>query len=80
MVLEDTGLGFSRSDRVIVLHVTSRPREHGMKQAFYRLLDERLSSRCEIPPQDVVVIFVMNADEDLSFGAGRAQFLTGELV
>jgi hypothetical protein len=27
----------------------------------------------------VVVSFVTNADEDWSFGAGRAQFLTGDL-
>jgi hypothetical protein len=42
-------------------------------------LVERLAARCGIAPDDVIVNFVANADEDWSFGAGRAQFLTGEL-
>jgi Tautomerase enzyme len=79
MVIEDTRLGFDRSDKVILLQVTSRPRNRTMKEAFYRLLVERLSSSCGIPREDVVVNFVINSDEDWSFGAGRAQFLTGEL-
>jgi phenylpyruvate tautomerase PptA (4-oxalocrotonate tautomerase family) len=79
MVIEDTGLGFVRSDRMIVLQITSRPRTREMKQAFYRSLVERLSASCGISPADVVVNFVTNADEDWSFGAGRAQFLTGDL-
>ena len=79
LILEDTGLGFTRSDRTILLQVTSRPRKREMKEAFYRLLVERLASSCKISPDDVVVNFITNADEDWSFGAGRAQFLTGEL-
>jgi hypothetical protein len=50
-----------------------------MKENFYRLLVERLATHCGIAPDDVIVNFVTNADEDWSFGAGRAQFLTGEL-
>ena len=76
---EDTGLGFVRSDHVLLLQVTSRPRSREMKENFYRLLVERLATRCGISPDDVIVNFVTNADEDWSFGAGRAQFLTGEL-
>jgi hypothetical protein len=79
MVIEDTGLGFARSDKIVVLQITSRPRQREMKQAFYRLLVERLFATCGISPTDVVVNFVTNADEDWSFGAGRAQFLTGDL-
>jgi hypothetical protein len=79
IVVEDTGLGFTRSDNVLLLQVTSRPRSREMKENFYRLLVERLATRCEISPNDVIVNFVTNADEDWSFGAGRAQFLTGEL-
>jgi hypothetical protein len=79
MIMEDTGLGFSRTDQMLLLQVTSRPRHRDMKEAFYRLLVERLAANCGISPQDVVVNFVTNADEDWSFGAGRAQFLTGEL-
>jgi hypothetical protein len=79
MIVEDTGLGFVRSDQMLLLQVTSRPRSREMKENFYRLLVERLATRCGIPADDVVVNFVTNADEDWSFGAGRAQFLTGEL-
>jgi hypothetical protein len=79
MIVEDTGLGFVRSDRLLLLQVTSRPRSREMKEDFYRLLVERLATRCGIPSDDVVVNFVTNADEDWSFGSGRAQFLTGEL-
>jgi Tautomerase enzyme len=79
IVVEDTGLGFTRSDSIVLLQVTSRPRSREMKENFYRLLVERLASRCGIAPDDVIVNFVTNADEDWSFGAGRAQFLTGEL-
>ena len=79
MIVEDTGLGFVRSDDVLLLQVTSRPRSRQMKENFYRLLVERLASRCGISPDDIIVNFVTNADEDWSFGAGRAQFLTGEL-
>ncbi|MCJ2048411.1 tautomerase family protein [Methylobacterium sp. J-070] len=79
MVLEDTGLGIPRTDDRVVLQVTTRPRSPEMKQAFYRLLCERLEARCGIAPSDVVVSMVTNADEDWSFGHGRAQFLTGEL-
>ena len=79
MIVEDTGLGFVRSDNVLLLQITSRPRSREMKENFYRLLVERLATRCGISPDDVIVNFVTNADEDWSFGAGRAQFLTGEL-
>jgi Tautomerase enzyme len=65
-----------KHDRYQVVHA---PRHRDMKEAFYRLLVERLASSCGIAPQDVVVNFVTNADEDWSFGAGRAQFLTEEL-
>jgi Tautomerase enzyme len=80
MIMEDTGLGFARSDQMILLQVTSRPRDREMKEAFYRSLVEKLGTRCGISATDVVVNFVTNADEDWSFGAGRAQFLTGELT
>ena len=79
MVVEDTGLGIARTDKVVLLQVTSRPRSREMKEAFYRLLCEKLEARCGIAPSDVMVNFVLNGDEDWSFGLGRAQFLTGEL-
>ena len=79
MVIEDTGLGFERTPKMLVLQVTSRPRSRAMKQAFYSSLVEKLDAACGIAPTDVLVTFVTNTDEDWSFGLGRAQFLTGEL-
>lgn len=79
MVVEDTGLDIPRTDKVVMLQVTSRPRTEDMKVSFYRLLCEKLEERCGIAPADVMVNFVINSDADWSFGRGRAQFLTGEL-
>jgi phenylpyruvate tautomerase PptA (4-oxalocrotonate tautomerase family) len=79
MIVEDTGLGLKRSDKVVVVQVTTRPRKKKQKEAFYRLLCEELEQACGIAPSDVVVTMVENSDEDWSFGHGRAQFLTGEL-
>jgi hypothetical protein len=79
MVIEDAGLGIARSSNVVVLQITTRPRSRAMKENFYRVLAERLSADCNVPPSDLIVTFVTNSDEDWSFGLGRAQFLTGEL-
>jgi phenylpyruvate tautomerase PptA (4-oxalocrotonate tautomerase family) len=79
MIVEDTGLGLKRSDKVVVVQVTTRPRKKKQKEAFYRLLCEELEQACGIAPSDVVITMVENSDEDWSFGHGRAQFLTCEL-
>ncbi|MEI9984472.1 MAG: tautomerase family protein [Aliidongia sp.] len=76
---EDTGLGIERSDRMVLLQITSRPRSEAAKQAFYRLLCVNLSAECGIAAEDVIVSFVENQAADWSFDLGRAQFLTGEL-
>lgn len=78
-VVEDTGLGIPRTDKVVLLQVTTRPRGRAAKELFYRLLVEELERSCGIAPSDVMVSLVENGDEDWSFGLGRAQFLTGEL-
>ncbi len=79
MIVEDTGLSIPRTDKVVFLQVTSRPRKRKQKEAFYRLLCEELEKACDIAPSDVVVSIVETGDEDWSFGLGRGQFLTGEL-
>jgi hypothetical protein len=79
MIVEDTGLGIPRTDKVLVVQVVSRPRGKEAKQAFYRLLTEELQRSCGIAPSDVMVSVVENTDEDWSFGLGRAQFLEGDL-
>jgi len=79
MKVEDTGLGIPRTDGVVMVQVTTRPRTRLEKQNFYDLLCRELDRCCGVKPSDVVVSITQNADEDWSFGYGRAQFLTGEL-
>ena len=77
--IEDTGLGIERTDKVVIVTVTSRPRTKEQKQDFYRLLCAALQKKCGIGPSDVMVSIVENTDADWSFGNGEAQFLTGKL-
>jgi hypothetical protein len=79
MIIEDTGLGIPRTDKVVFLQMTTRPRPVEQKTLFYKLLTEKLKLRCGIESSDVVISCVVNEDDDWSFGHGRAQFLTGEL-
>jgi phenylpyruvate tautomerase PptA (4-oxalocrotonate tautomerase family) len=79
MKVEDTGLNIPRTAGVILVQVTTRPRTRLEKQNFYELLCQELNRCCGVKPSDVVVSITQNADEDWSFGYGRAQFLTGEL-
>ncbi|MCP4780057.1 MAG: tautomerase family protein [Hyphomicrobium sp.] len=79
MIVKDTGLNIPRTDKVVFLQVTSRPRGAEAKQTFYRLLTEELERSCGIASSDVMVSIIENTDEDWSFGLGRAQFLTGDL-
>jgi phenylpyruvate tautomerase PptA (4-oxalocrotonate tautomerase family) len=79
MIIEDTGLGMERSEKLVVVQVITRGRKKKQKEAFYRLLCEALQRACGITPTDVIVTMVENRDEDWSFGLGHAQFLTGEL-
>ena len=74
----DTGLDIARTPAMVLVEVTSRPRTRDQKQAFYRLLCERLQERCGIAASDVMVTITENTDEDWSCGRGRAQFRTGE--
>ena len=79
MIVEDTGLGIPRTDKVVVVQVVTRPRGKKLKQKFYKLLTEELQKSCGIAPSDVMVSMIENSDEDWSFGRGRAQFLEGDL-
>ena len=79
MKIEETGLGIPRTERIVMVQVTTRPRTRFEKQNFYELLCQELLQRCGVKASDVVVSIMQNADEDWSFGYGRAQFITGEL-
>ena len=75
----DTGLGFERTDRVVVVQVTQQGRTDDQKRALYAALAQRLEADCGIAPTDLVVSVVENTKADWSFGLGRAQFLDGDL-
>ena len=79
MRIEDTGLGIPRTERIVVVQVSTRSRSRFEKQNFYELLCQELLRYCGVKASDVVVSITQNADEDWSFGYGRAQFITGEL-
>jgi phenylpyruvate tautomerase PptA (4-oxalocrotonate tautomerase family) len=79
MKIEDTGLGIPRTEQVVMVQVTTRPRSRIEKQNFYELLCEELLRRCGVKGSDVFVSITQNDDEDWSFGYGLVQFITGEL-
>ncbi|KAF1018784.1 MAG: hypothetical protein GAK30_03498 [Paracidovorax wautersii] len=80
IVAEDTGLGYPRTQDLVMLTVVSRPRQAQQKVEFYRLLAEKLETDVGLSPDDLIVSIVENTDADWSFGQGRAQFLTQELL
>jgi phenylpyruvate tautomerase PptA (4-oxalocrotonate tautomerase family) len=75
----DTGLGFDRTDRVVIVQVTQQGRTTEQKKAMYAALAERLEAVCGLAPTDLVISVVENTAADWSFGNGRAQFLEGDL-
>ena len=79
IIAEDTGLGYTRSDDLVIVQVTQQGRSEVQKQAMYRALADRLEQRTGLDPQDLIVSVTENTREDWSFGLGTAQFLTGEL-
>lgn len=79
LVLLDTGLGLERTDRVVMIRVTSRERTEEAKTDFYARLARLLEERCGVAPSDLMVSIVENGAADWSFGLGVAQFLTGDL-
>ncbi|CAI0703074.1 tautomerase family protein [Serratia ficaria] len=79
MVIEDTGLGLTRSRNLVVVRVFTSPRSEQQKQRFYAELQRELKESCGIEGGDLMVSIVTNAKGDWSFGNGVAQYLTGEL-
>lgn len=78
IIAEDTGLGFHRTDGVVVIQIFQQGRGEEQKRQAYAELARRLQP-CGVAPTDLIISVVGNEREDWSFGLGRAQFLTGEL-
>lgn len=79
MIVEDTGLGFERSNDMVLISITSKQRTEEQKQNLYAYIVEELQTSCGIDPKDVMISISINGDADWSFGFGKAQFLTGDL-
>lgn len=79
MVVQDTGLGISRTNKVLVISITSAPREDAKKFKLYQDLVREFETSCGIPPSDVMISIVSNTRADWSFANGEAQFITGKL-
>jgi phenylpyruvate tautomerase PptA (4-oxalocrotonate tautomerase family) len=79
IIAEDTGLGFTRTDDLVIVQVVQQGRSEAQKQAMYRALADRLEQRTGLSPQDLIVSVTENTREDWSFGEGVAQFLEGRL-
>jgi hypothetical protein len=79
LIAQDTGLDIPRTQKFVLISVTTRPRARAEKELFYKLVCQELWEHCAIATSDVMISLVTNTDEDWSFGNGRAQFLTGEL-
>ncbi len=79
IIAEDTGLGFERTDDVVIIQVTQQGRTEAQKKALYAELADRLRERTGLAPSDLIVSVTENTRADWSFGMGRAQFLEGDL-
>ncbi|WP_091178112.1 tautomerase family protein [Microlunatus flavus] len=79
VILQDTGLGFERTDDRVLVQVFQQGRTAEQKKALYARLADRLEADCGVAPTDLVVSVAANSREDWSFGLGRAQFLEGDL-
>ena len=80
LVALDTGLGIERSNRLVMIRLSSKARTQEAKVALYEALARNLADRLDISGNDLVVTINENGDADWSFGHGTAQFLTGDLT
>lgn len=79
MVFEDTGLGLTRTDNLVMVRVFTSPRSDEQKQFFMAELCRELKESCGIPGSDLMISFITNGKGDWSFGNGVAQYMTGDL-
>ncbi len=79
MVFEDTGLGLTRTDNLVMVRVFTSPRSDEQKQFFMAELCRELKESCGIEGSDLMISFITNGTGDWSFGNGVAQYVTGEL-
>ncbi|MGZ8177565.1 tautomerase family protein [Williamsia sp. SKLECPSW1] len=79
IIVEDTGLGYTRTDDLVLIQVVQQGRDEDQKKDLYATLARRLHDECGLSGDDLIVSLVGNTPADWSFGRGVAQFLTGDL-
>ncbi|ORM65043.1 tautomerase family protein [Pantoea rodasii] len=79
MVFQDTGLGFERSDNLVMVRVYTSPRSEEQKTLFMAELARELQENCGVKGSDLMISFITNSKGDWSFADGEAQYLTGKL-
>lgn len=80
IILEDTGLGFERTDDAVVIQIFQQGRSLDQKRAAFGALPDRLHAETGLRRADLVVSVASNTREDWSFGDGVAQFVDGVLA
>lgn len=79
MIFLDTGMGFTRSDKLVMVRVYTSPRSPEQKQLFMAELARELLESCGIAGEDLMISFINNEKSDWSFAHGVAQYVTGDL-
>ncbi len=79
MIALDYGLGFKRTNKMVLLQIVSQGRTVAQKQAFYTEVAELFEERGIAGPEDVVISLIDNTRADWSLGRGRAQFIVGDI-
>jgi phenylpyruvate tautomerase PptA (4-oxalocrotonate tautomerase family) len=79
IIAEDTGLGFDRSDGIVIIQIFQQGRSNEQKVAVYAELAKRLEAECGVRPEDLIISVMSNRHSDWSFGLGQAQFVDGAL-
>lgn len=71
VIAEDSGLGFRRTDNIVILQIFHQGRSEQQKTAAYKQLALRLEKQCGLSPSDLIVSMAENDRSDWSFGEGR---------
>ena len=79
MMFQDTGLGFERTDNLVMVRVYTSPRSEEQKTLFMAELARELQENCGVQGNDLMISFITNSKGDWSFADGEAQYLTGKL-
>jgi phenylpyruvate tautomerase PptA (4-oxalocrotonate tautomerase family) len=77
--VEDSGLGYTRTEDVVVIAITQQGRTTAQKQAMFAAMARTLHDETGLFPDDLVISVTENTPQDWSFGRGLAQFLDGSL-